>query len=410
MRLLPVLLAFFMLSQPVAAAKQDVHQELKQTTSRIKEAEQKQQVFQKERAVIKKELDTTQKRILALAEETRGYEDRLEMLEKNQQKTQKKVTKIRESLQGSRQEILSLTTALTRLANVPEEAVIAMPNSLHTSLHAASVLRSMTEKLRKATASLTNKLDQLEHDKTLLEQQKQQISAQREELHQAQTTLAAEIEQRQQAYTKLGDQQKQQAKVIAKLSAESRSLQDLIARLEKSRTEQKKVASQTLAKPLPAGVGAVSSAEKPSWQPLKAIVNKLPSLTSPAKQFSEAKGKLRYPVAGGVIARFGEKLGQNQTSKGVTLSARAGNTVTAPFGGEVVFTGPFLTYGNMVILRYEQGYHLLLAGLSRVHCRTGQRITTGEPVGIISGGNSGNKLYLELRHQGKAINPSAWFG
>ncbi len=82
--------------------------------------------------------------------------------------------------------------------------------------------------------------------------------------------------------------------------------------------------------------------------------------------------------------------------------------MTAPFDGEVVYTGPFLNYGQLVIIRHSDDFHTLLAGLVKIDVNVGQFLLEGEPIGAMGESDSGNRLYVELRHKNQPIDPAPW--
>ena len=94
------------------------------------------------------------------------------------------------------------------------------------------------------------------------------------------------------------------------------------------------------------------------------------------------------------------------------MTTRKGAQVTAPYDSEVVFTGPFLNYGQMIILRHSDDFHTLLAGLTKIDVRVGQFLLEGEPIGAMGEGDDDNKndrtLYIELRKDNQPVNPAAW--
>nr|WP_245214817.1 peptidoglycan DD-metalloendopeptidase family protein [Pararoseomonas indoligenes] len=113
------------------------------------------------------------------------------------------------------------------------------------------------------------------------------------------------------------------------------------------------------------------------------------------------------PVAGSVQRAFGQA-GAN----GQTWAAPAGARVVSPCGGRVVFSGPFRSYGRMLIVDCGGGYHFVLAGLDRLDAEPGQRVLAGEAVGTlgnagVSGGGRAT-LYLELRRGGQPVDPAGW--
>jgi septal ring factor EnvC (AmiA/AmiB activator) len=62
-----------------------------------------------------------------------------------------------------------------------------------------------------------------------------------------------------------------------------------------------------------------------------------------------------------------------------------------------------------LIIEHSEGYHTLLAGLGRIDGAVGQRVTTGEPVGMAGSPETGHpSIYVELRRNGQPINPLPW--
>jgi septal ring factor EnvC (AmiA/AmiB activator) len=72
----------------------------------------------------------------------------------------------------------------------------------------------------------------------------------------------------------------------------------------------------------------------------------------------------------------------------------------------------------MLIIGANGGYHVLLAGLSRVEGTVGQVVLAGEPVGRMGagaaqaagpGGLEGERLYIEFRRNNAPVDPVPWF-
>ena len=144
-----------------------------------------------------------------------------------------------------------------------------------------------------------------------------------------------------------------------------------------------------------------------------------PSRLAPAVPFVEAKGRLPYPVAGVRVREFDETDGVGSKQKGVSFSTRANAQVTAPSDGWVVYAGPFRSYGQLLILNAGSGYHILLAGMTKISVDVGQFVVAGEPVAemgagtgpatVLNAGFSQPVLYVEFRKDGTSIDPGPWW-
>ncbi|MBM3618524.1 MAG: peptidase M23, partial [Alphaproteobacteria bacterium] len=122
----------------------------------------------------------------------------------------------------------------------------------------------------------------------------------------------------------------------------------------------------------------------------------------------EGGARISTPAEGKVFIAYGGKTEEGDESKGIRIRTRNGAAVTAPRAGEVVYTGPFLDYGNLIIIRHDGKHHSLLAGMSNMQAKVGQKVIKGEPVGVMGSGDSGTGLYVEIRKDNKPINPVPW--
>lgn len=143
-----------------------------------------------------------------------------------------------------------------------------------------------------------------------------------------------------------------------------------------------------------------------------------PGRIEPAIPFSQARGKLPLPAQGRRALGFGERTQFGGQSKGIVIETRFSAQVTSPCDGWVVYAGEFRSYGQLLIINAGDGYHVLLAGLSQIDVQPGQFVLTAEPVGTMSGGQknstsatpvSGPVLYVELRKDGRPIDPDPWW-
>jgi septal ring factor EnvC (AmiA/AmiB activator) len=84
----------------------------------------------------------------------------------------------------------------------------------------------------------------------------------------------------------------------------------------------------------------------------------------------------------------------------------------------VVYSGPFRSYGQLLIINAGGGYHVLLAGMGRIDVSLGQFVLTGEPVAVMGASlpagqghndNSRPVLYVEFRKDGRPIDPGPWW-
>jgi septal ring factor EnvC (AmiA/AmiB activator) len=142
-----------------------------------------------------------------------------------------------------------------------------------------------------------------------------------------------------------------------------------------------------------------------------ARVEKVPQLGSLAGPFSGLRGKLRLPVRGELVARFGAPREEGPVGKkGVFIRARDGQPVLAVAAGQVVYAEWMRGYGNLLIVDHGEAYLSIYANNESLLKQTGDPVAAGEVVATVgaSGGNEQSGLYFELRHLGKAFDPLRW--
>jgi len=95
---------------------------------------------------------------------------------------------------------------------------------------------------------------------------------------------------------------------------------------------------------------------------------------------------------------------------GISFLTAPAAQVIAPTDSEVIFAGPYHKNGQVLILQTPTGYDLVLAGLERIDVRAGNQLLAGEPVGSMPRIGAEERLYFELRQNGKGVNPAPWLG
>ncbi len=127
------------------------------------------------------------------------------------------------------------------------------------------------------------------------------------------------------------------------------------------------------------------------------------------RPFTSARGTLPLPARGRLVTRFGERTRFGTPHRGLSVATRALAQVVAPYDGRLLFAGPFRGYGQLLIISHGEGYHSLIAGMSRIDGIVGQWLLAGEPIGRMGGDDGAAPvLYVELRRDGVPVNPLPW--
>ncbi|MFP5390402.1 MAG: murein hydrolase activator EnvC family protein [Gammaproteobacteria bacterium] len=126
--------------------------------------------------------------------------------------------------------------------------------------------------------------------------------------------------------------------------------------------------------------------------------------------FATLRGKLRAPVSGKVLARFGAKRGDGPSWKGMFIKAGEGSDIHAVAAGRVVFSSWMRGFGNLIIIDHGSEYLSIYGNNQSLLKRVGDAVKGGEAIASAgnTGGNEESGLYFELRHRGAAFDPSGW--
>ncbi len=127
--------------------------------------------------------------------------------------------------------------------------------------------------------------------------------------------------------------------------------------------------------------------------------------------FSSLRGKLRLPVRGELLARFGSpRIEGGGSSKGVFIRSAEGQQVRAVAAGRVVFADWMRGFGNLLIVDHGETYLSVYGNNEALLKQPGDAVSAGDPIATVgsTGGSSETGLYFELRHQGIAFDPLRW--
>lgn len=113
-----------------------------------------------------------------------------------------------------------------------------------------------------------------------------------------------------------------------------------------------------------------------------------------------------YPYKGRISSRYGPRRRRNH--HGVDLPLKVGDSIYAPFDGRVRYSKDTKTgYGNLVILRHDNGLETYFGHLSERKVEEGEWITAGQVIAL--GGNTGRStgphLHFETRYYGQSFDP-----
>ena len=129
--------------------------------------------------------------------------------------------------------------------------------------------------------------------------------------------------------------------------------------------------------------------------------------TGGVARLSIPQNSLPWPVDGRILRPFGrerdEELGTWTVRQGVVLSAPAGAAVGAVAAGNVIFAGPFRSYGKVVIVDHGSGFFSVYGELGDIVKDKGDAVRASEKLA-----SAGGQVYLEIRRGTDALDPADW--
>jgi len=318
---------------------------------------------------------------------------------------------IRLSLVARRDVLAEVLGALQRMGLNPPPALLVKPEDALSSVRSAILLGAVVPELRQQTEVLLADLKELSRVTASIEAERARLTATVEEQVGEKKRLSLLLDEK----NKLQEQQEaalagERAKA-AELAGKAGSLKELIAsiqtQIEDVRTAEEKARRDEQERLQREAALAAMPVPEPN------------RLVGP-QPFSAMVKQVSLPVSGRIVRRFGEDDSNGGVMRGDTVTTQSGAIVTAPSDGEILYAGPFRSYGQLLILNAGDGYHVVLAGLGRISVAPGQSVLAGEPVGAMSeaavastsasgNGNAAPELYIEFRKDGKPVDPTPWW-
>ena len=112
-----------------------------------------------------------------------------------------------------------------------------------------------------------------------------------------------------------------------------------------------------------------------------------------------------YPYIGRITSRYGPRRGR--AHQGLDISLKTGDPIYATFDGKVRFSKAAGNYGNLVIIRHNNGLETYYAHLSQRDVEVGDWVVAGQQIGLggSTGRSTGPHLHFEVRYKGQSFDP-----
>ena len=340
------------------------------------------------------DLGALERDLIAAAMQSRRHEEQATASER-------KLLTLRARLGAARREMLEGESALEQLMATlvvsgrhQPPALLVSPDDANGAIRSAIIMGDVAPRLKAMTQSLSEEIEELRRLERLETREQARLAAAEAELALKQEEILQMTAQKRAAFEDVaGDVNALRARVTL-LGREADTIRSLLAALEAN---------------APGAPGVKPALQYASLSPnVRAPVPTPPKPTVGALS-AALPGGLDRPAAGRLVRAWGDKLPGGTTSEGLAIATRAQAQVAAPIDGRIEFAGPFRTYGQLLIISTSDGYHVLLSGMADAYVDVGQSVKRGEPVARMPNRVSPEpELYLEVRKDGKPMNPAKW--
>jgi septal ring factor EnvC (AmiA/AmiB activator) len=331
---------------------------------------------------MRKELDEQRESLTEAAADVRAGEVTLSRLEGEQSALAARRGEESQLLARDRAKLARLAAGLLRLSRIPPGGLLAWSEAPIDADRASMLLSWATEATRAGAREKEAELARLHETEIALDAKTREATHAAGILKARRGALADLVAKRQAVYQRTDSDRQAEEERAQAIATEAKDLRDLVARIEAERqaAEQREAEARRKA----------HAGSRPASAP---------------GRFAEAAG---LPISGRIKTQFGQNDGLGTTSRGITIIARPGATVTAPAAGKVRFAGQFRGYREILILEHSGGYLSLIAGMSRIDVAVGTSVGAGEPVGTMDERPEAKpELYFELRRNGQPVDPEA---
>ncbi len=316
--------------------------------------------------------DGARDRIAALTKTVQAYEAGLTALRAGQRTIALRETAVTADLASQQAELAQLLGALSVISNTPQPVQRAHPGGPLNTVRAGMLVADITPGLQAEVVALQGVLAETRVLRTAQDAAAQTLADGLQGAQTARAELGQAVSERTDLPQRFEDDPVQTALLVA--SAET--LGDFAADVANTR---------------PSGTASLI-----------------------------AQGALPLPVSGRILPD------DNSGRSGLRIAVATRALVTAPAPATVLFQGPLLDYGTVVILEPAADVLFIMAGLAEVFTQTGQVLPADAPIGLMADatgtddgiltesrnfatGTRQLALYLEVREGQTTVDPGVWF-
>jgi septal ring factor EnvC (AmiA/AmiB activator) len=407
-------------------SREEAREKLNQTEQQLQSNRAKEQGLTEDLATLAVERAKLNNDLIDSGRKVQASEAKLSETEAKLAELTDQVNLIKNSITERKETIVKMLSAMQRIGRTPPPALVTRRDDALAVVRSAMLLADVFPELKYQADNLSHELEGMVTLENGIREQRDAEKSERDRLATEQARLDHLLEQKRRAMAQgeaelasIKQAVADQAQTVADLSELIDRLDAQIAKVEVAQYDAEIAAEKALR--AREQQQALATPANESVVEIKPESTKVafasPDRLKPAMPFEAAKGTLRLPAQGRRVTRFGDADASGGTVKGISLQTRPEARITAPADGWVVYAGEFRSYGQLLIINAGGGYHVLLAGMSRIDVSLGQFVLAGEPIAVM--GNSATPgqghdssrpvLYIEFRKDGRPIDPDPWW-
>ena len=370
----------------------DKQRDLQQTQKRLKEERQKAADARKREASVLSELEAIDQRLTEKRKQVVTLDGRIRKAQFDIGELQGEIGRLQSRRSGQEDVLGRRLRALYKLQ--AQGGVLPIVLSGDDPVAQAVQLRHLTtlatvDARRIREYRVTSEV--LADRKSWVEARGRELASLRSEAEQERAEFDQEAAKRRALLARVKDERVYHDRMVGELSEATRRLEAFIHDLqEKQRRAVAKV--------------------PPPGRPARPA----PGDTASGTGFAALRGRLSWPADGRVVAEYGPQVnprfGTKTFRNGIDIEATEGSNIAAVFPGQVVYTGWFRGYGNLIIVDHGGEYYTIYAHAADIRVTEGDEVKQGQIIGTVgdTGSLQGPRLYFEVRHEGKPQDPTQW--
>jgi murein hydrolase activator len=372
----------------------DKQRDLQQTQKRLKEERQKASDARKREASVLSELEAIDQRLTDKRKQVASIDGRIRKAQSDIVDLQGEIGRLQSRRSGQEEVLGRRLRALYKLQ--AQGGVLPIVLSGDDPVAQAVQLRHLTT-LATVDARLIREYrvtsEVMADRKSRLEARGRELASLRSEADQERDDFDQEAARRRALLARIQDERAYHDRMVGELSEATRRLEAFIRDLqEKQRRAVAKVPPPSRARPAPGET--------------------VPGSTGPG--FASLRGRLAWPADGRVVGEYGPQVnprfGTKTFRNGIDIEATEGSNIVSVFPGQIVYTGWFRGYGNLIIVDHGGEYYTVYAHAADIRVTEGDEVKQGQIIGTVgdTGSLQGPRLYFEVRHEGKPQDPAQW--